>query len=61
MSKTFRERVAWLGRMPRHYKLLFGSQILFGVFAVYMRVKTSQKREIELREEENAMRPAEPA
>jgi hypothetical protein len=41
---TFRERLAWLGRMPRHYKLLFGSQLLISVFAVRMRYKLIEKQ-----------------
>jgi hypothetical protein len=41
MSPSFRERVqehiAWLGRMPRPWKLLFASQGLFMIFAVSYR------------------------
>jgi hypothetical protein len=51
MAKTWRERLEWLGRMPRHYKLLFGSQIVFTIFALRMRQqRIVQKRQMELRE-----------
>jgi hypothetical protein len=47
MSMTFRERLAWLGRMPRHYKLLFGSQLLFTIFAFRMRQKLIERQGME--------------
>ena len=46
MSPTFqdhaRERIAWLGRMPRHWRLLFASQGLFMIFAVSYRRRVIQ-------------------
>ena len=35
---NFKERLAWLGRMPLKYKLLFGSQALFFTMAINMRL-----------------------
>jgi hypothetical protein len=43
--KTFSDRLAWLGRMPRHYKILFGSQLLFTLFAIRMRYKLVDKQQ----------------
>ena len=47
MSPTFQERVkeriAWLRRMPRHWKLLFASQGLFMAFAVSYRRRVIQE------------------
>ena len=47
MSMTFRERMAWLGRMPRPYKLLFGSQLLLTLFAIRMRCQLVERQEME--------------
>jgi hypothetical protein len=41
---NFSERMAWLGRMPRPYKILFGSQLLITLFAIRMRYKLIQKQ-----------------
>ena len=41
---TFRERMAWLGRMPTHYKILFGSQIMITLFAIRMRYKLVERQ-----------------
>jgi hypothetical protein len=41
---TFRERLAWLGRMPTHYKILFGSQLMITIFAIRMRYKLVQRQ-----------------
>ena len=43
-NMTFRERMAWLGRMPRPYKILFGSQFLITLFAIRLRYKLVQKQ-----------------
>lgn len=40
---NFRERMAWLGRMPGHYKILFGSQLLITLFAIRMRYKLVER------------------
>ena len=34
----FRERIAWLGRMPLHWKILFGSQAIIMSLAVNFRL-----------------------
>ena len=36
-QERVQERIAWLGRMPRNWKLLFASQGLFMIFAVSYR------------------------
>ena len=41
---TFGERMAWLGRMPTHYKILFGSQLMITLFAIRMRYKLVQRQ-----------------
>ena len=41
---TFRERLAWLGRMPGKYKILFGSQLLITLFAIRMRYNLVQRQ-----------------
>jgi hypothetical protein len=41
---NFNERMAWLGRMPRPYKILFGSQLLITIFAIRMRYQLVQKQ-----------------
>ena len=41
---NFRERMAWVGRMPRPYKILFGSQLLITLFAIHMRYKLVKKQ-----------------
>lgn len=44
MSKmTFQERLQWLGRMPRHWKLFFISQGLFFAIAVSYRNRLIQE------------------
>jgi hypothetical protein len=48
---SFRERLAWLGRMPFHYKLLFASQSLFTVFAINWRAQIVEKKRRELEAE----------
>jgi hypothetical protein len=35
----WKERIAWLKRMPVHYRVLFGSQFLFMTWAFTMRQK----------------------
>jgi len=52
---TFRERIEWLGRMPRHWKLLFVSQAIFLTFAISYRSRTIK----ELLEEEEYEKEAE--
>lgn len=47
-SSQFRERVAWLSRMPLHYRVLFGGQACFMVFAFQYRQQLIAKRRREL-------------
>ena len=49
----FRQRLAWLGRMPWHYRILFGGQAVFMVFAFEYRQQliAKRRRELELEEE----------
>jgi hypothetical protein len=52
-KRTFRDRLAWLGRMPTHYRILFGSQLVFTGFAFSWRLAAVRKRQNErLLEEE---------
>ena len=44
----FRERLAWLGRMPLHYRILFGGQACFMVFAFQYRQHLITRRKQEL-------------
>lgn len=41
-------RLAWLRRMPIHWKLLLGGQMLFTFYAVRSRQKLVEKRRSEL-------------
>jgi hypothetical protein len=41
---NFRERMAWLARMPGHYKILFGSQLMITLFAIRMRYKLVERQ-----------------
>jgi hypothetical protein len=50
-SKSFRERLAWLGRMPTHYRILFGVQIMFTTVAVNWRLADVRRRR-KIRDEE---------
>jgi hypothetical protein len=51
-NKSFRERLAWLGRMPTHYRILFGVQLMFTTVAVNWRLAdVRRRRKIRDREE----------
>jgi hypothetical protein len=52
MSARFRRRLAWLGRMPMHYRILFGTQALFTVFAFNYRLHLIERGRQELEAEE---------
>ena len=52
MSFDIKERIAWLRRMPLHWKLLLGGQFLFTCFAISARQAMVEKRRQELLEEE---------
>ena len=54
-SSRFRRRLAWLGRMPIHYRILFGGQALFLVFAFSYRQTLMAKRRRELEAEESVL------
>lgn len=43
-----RDRVRWLGRMPTHWRLLLGSQLLFTIYAVRWRQRLVENRRDEL-------------
>jgi hypothetical protein len=43
-----KERIAWLRRMPLHWKLLLSSQLLFTTFAIGYRQKLVERRRREL-------------
>lgn len=47
-SSRFRERWAWLSRMPLHYRILFGGQACFMVVAFQYRQQLIAKRRGEL-------------
>lgn len=42
---SFRDRLAWLQRMPTHWRLLIGSQLIFTLFAIRYRHKAVQKQQ----------------
>jgi hypothetical protein len=46
--QSFRERAAWLRRMPNHWRLLIGSQVVFTAFAIRYRHNLVEKRRKEL-------------
>jgi hypothetical protein len=50
--KSFRDRLAWLGRMPTHWRILLGSQLLFTAFAMNWRLADVRRRRKELLVEE---------
>jgi len=41
-QERLRERIAWLGRMPLHWKLLFASQAIIMTFGVSYRNRVVQ-------------------
>lgn len=42
-NMTFKERLAWLGRMPTKWRVLIGGQALFMAFAVKVRLDDIEK------------------
>lgn len=53
----FRERIAWLGRMPLHWKILFGSQAIIMAVAFNFRlndIKNAKMIQERKRQEEAA-------
>eukprot|EP00554_Chaetoceros_debilis_P008454 CAMPEP_0194105112 /NCGR_PEP_ID=MMETSP0150-20130528/5343_1 /TAXON_ID=122233 /ORGANISM="Chaetoceros debilis, Strain MM31A-1" /LENGTH=59 /DNA_ID=CAMNT_0038792843 /DNA_START=40 /DNA_END=219 /DNA_ORIENTATION=- len=40
---TFKERLAWLGRMPTKWRVLIGGQALFFAFAIQVRLGDIEK------------------
>lgn len=50
---TFRERLAWLGRMPTHYRILFGSQLVLTAIAIRYRMIVIERRRKELESPSN--------
>ena len=55
MAMTFRERLAWLGRMPAHYRILFCSQLMLTAVAIQYRIIIVERRRRELIKEESAL------
>jgi len=53
LKTRFRQRLAWLGRMPWHYRILFGTQAVIVVFAFQYRLKLIEKHRHRLEEEES--------
>lgn len=51
----FRNGIDRFQRLPRHWKLLFGSQFLFTLYAIKYRQKLIEQRRQELIAEENSM------
>lgn len=54
MSKqnmTFKERLAWLGRMPTRWRVLIGGQAIFFAFAIKMRLSDIERGRRLLEEE----------
>jgi hypothetical protein len=47
-TKKFKERLQWLGRMPTHWRILLGSQLLFLTFAISYRRRIVNARYMEL-------------
>jgi hypothetical protein len=45
MTSAFRERLKWLGRMPRHFRILLGSQLVFALVVMDWRMKALKKME----------------
>jgi hypothetical protein len=54
---SFRERLLWLGRMPRHWQVLIGSQFLFTMFALGWRRKLIEQRQREFDAEDDTVEP----
>ena len=48
---NFRSRIAWLGRMPMKWRLLFGTQALITCFAIRMRLNNISRAEQIAKEE----------
>jgi hypothetical protein len=51
-SNYLRNQISWLQRMPSHYRLLLGSQLIFLVYAHHWRRKAFRKHEAEILEQE---------
>jgi hypothetical protein len=53
MPPSFRDRLAWLGRMPTHWRILLGSQLMFTAFAMNWRIADVRRRR-KVREQEES-------
>ena len=53
MSGTgrFRSRLAWLGRMPTRYRVLFGTQLVFFTIAIKVRLNDIEKARFQLEQQ----------
>lgn len=40
---TFKERLAWLGRMPTRWRVLIGGQAIFFAFAIKVRLSDIER------------------
>lgn len=55
MAMPFRERLAWLGRMPAHYRILFCSQLMLTAVAIQYRMIIVERRRKELIVQESGL------
>ena len=49
---TFKERLAWLSRMPTKWRILIGGQAIFMAFAIKVRMSDIAKSRMMLEEQE---------
>jgi hypothetical protein len=42
-NMTFKERLAWLGRMPTRWRVLIGGQAIFFAFAIKVRLSDIER------------------
>jgi hypothetical protein len=57
--ETWGQRIAWLGRMPVHYRVLFGTQAV--IFGLIMQYRMSEIKRIRLRLEAQQQKEEEAA
>ncbi len=50
-KKTFKERLAWLSRMPTKWRVLIGGQAIFMAFAIQVRLNDIAKSRLMLEEQ----------
>jgi hypothetical protein len=53
-TMTFKERLQWLGRMPTKWRILIGSQAVFMMFAINVRLRDIERSKLLLEQQKKA-------